>query len=780
MRDDRGSRRQQRISTPAWGVEVKLVVAALAVLSWLSAAQAQSQQPGYSTSGVSSPIVANNHGTTTVINGVVNGPLTVNGPLSLGVGQQLQADLFKKSDPLSKALRIAIERGEFSKARSLIDSNIARLQSESERVAFLNYARAVLRLIDRRPLDAEPSMRVATTLQPANCTYLSLEAIVLVNLNRLAEAASLTSNARPETAACMRDGDLVSRAMIEYTLVTLAMDHGDAPLARIEAQQVDALVESLSKHPDPQRLAFQADAICSFPVVLDAFDEADRKELAKHGHARCQEQIRRFDRKSAADILTLDRQDNFVRKDSSRQSYEEQDVIYSRAIAAASDLKALPDVGFDEDWRAIRLANLYSDRAFQRIWHLKEVEQAGTDLSAAYRTIKPLLRSERPIAWSSFGFIATRAQTYISVYPKAPLDGVSLKSIRDDLLSLATVHPVPPSMDMCEAFDRLIGLARAVDVPSTGLAASLIERRRQCLDAMIDKSTRRFLIQEYRTSLIDADEAIGRTDNASAIDALSAAIDTAHALYGFPLEFEKRYDVYERVIERARLHRLSDEFSLAESDYREALRWAVENNDKVYLPTIQRELASDIVAGRWPGGKDESVELAKESAAGEITALKAESNLTCWRLATHLEALEISSVLAMNSNSTRQFNSALEEMERLGDLVPTCIAEEPVVHLRSKEFSRDRMTAQGYIIQAHLVKGLIDDVADDRELWATLTQRQDRVAYKMRDFVDEVEVSITKDSTPLYFAIVTFAGLDPANFTVDSHKGSVTATGTKQ
>lgn len=90
------------------------------------------------------------------------------------------------------------------------------------------------------------------------------------------------------------------------------------------------------------------------------------------------------------------------------------------------------------------------------------------------------------------------------------------------------------------------------------------------------------------------------------------------------------------------------------------------------------------------------------------------------------------------------------------------------------------MTAQGYIIQAHLVKGLIDDVADDRELWATLTQRQDRVAYKMRDFVDEVGVSITKDSTPLYFAIVTFAGLDPANFTVDSHKGSVTATGTKQ
>lgn len=660
------------------------------------------------TTGSNSPIVSDNSGVVNINLGSPDQSVALHG-LRNAIRQ-----LAVRNDPVSSKLRASIARGDFSGASEMVAQALANEQGRLEQVALLKYVDGMLLYMDRRPTEAERSMRVATTLQPDNCTYIGLEGNLLVNLDRMTEAALFVQDTNPAIAKCLKTAAPLDRAMLLFASASVAALERDAGKARSKLESLDMTLAQLALDTSPDNLEIKISITCEFPrFAREILGVEAAKTSFKNYVDRCQKLNARLG-KHAANYSKYWIENNYDISDRNPASAEEKFQILSDAVAALDSIPALPNIGIDSISLQLKRAQTLSNRGFHQLWSMKNVNGAHDDYLAAYQTIAPLLAVRRPEIWSTYQFLGFRLLHFNELFPEMKLAGVNPETIRRDLSILTKGAPVEYTMGFCEVLYPLYTLAQYGTVEQdTSLVLAIDRQRDMCLSSMLDKTSLRFKYQSFQSQLMQVDRAVRANDLARADASMSDALQTAESLYGYPRWMESSDEMLESIIQRAVIRQKLGKDRQAEQDFSTAVELSrnAENDNRLARSLFY--FASQLAQS------DRTRLQAAQVAADEATVirynkLRHHEPPSCDELALYANAQQLAALIAVDhdiyanlqthlnrfASTTQYLTSCDAVMVRYSKVANTEISMSRAISylmIKDASLARDALPKDGYV-----------------------------------------------------------------------------------
>lgn len=678
------------------------------------------------TTGRNSPIVTDNSGIVIFHLGSPDQSVALH-ELRNGIRQ-----LVKRNNPVSSKLRASIARGDFAGASKMVAQALADTQGQLEQVALLKYVDGMMLLLDRRFTEAERSMRAATTLQPDNCTYIGLEGILLVKLDRMAEAALLVQDTNSAIAKCLKAAAPLDRANLLFVSASVAALERDAGKARSKLESLDMTLSQVSLDTSLDQQETKIAVICSFPRFAREILGVETANTSFQKYiTRCLKLNARLG-KHAENYSKLWIEYNYDISDRNSASEEEKFQILSDALAALDSIPVLPNIGIDSISLQLKRAEMLSNRAFHQLWGMKNAKGAHDDYLAAYQTIAPLLVVRRPEIWSTYRFLGFRLLHFNELFPEMKLAEVSPETIRRDLSMLTKGAPVDYTMDFCEVLYPLYTLAQYGTVDQdTGLVLAIDRQRDVCLHNMLDKTSLRFKYQSFQSQLMQADRADRANDLARAEASLSDALHTAESLYGFPKWMESSDEIWDSIIRRAVIRKKLGKDGQAEQDFSTAIELSRNAKKDYSLATSLFYFASQIAQG------DITRLQAAQVAADEATViryneLRHHEPPSCAKLTLYAQAQQLAALIAVDHDiyanlqaHLSRFASTIEYAYSCGDVITrySKVANTeinvsraiPYLMIKDASMARDALPKDGYVtVRAAAIasrKTLDDEIA---------------------------------------------------------------------
>jgi len=624
------------------------------------------------TTGPNSPIVSDNSGVVIINLG------SPDQSVALHELRNANRQLAVRNDPVSSKLRASITRGDFAGASKMVAQELANAEGQLEQVALLKYVDGMLLLLDRRPAEAERSIRAAASLQPNNCTYMALQGSLLVKLDRMTEAALLAQDTNPAVAKCLKAAAPLDRATLLFVSVSVAAQERDAGKARSKLELMDMTLAQFALDRSLDQLEIKISMICEFPRLARAILGVEEANTNFQNYIdRCQKLNARLG-KHAANYSKYWIAHNYDISDRNPASAEEKFQILSDALAALDSMPVLPNIGIDSLSLHFKRAETLSNRGFHRLWQMKDVKGAHEDYLLAYQTITPLLAVQRPEIWITYYLLGFRILHFNEIFPETKLAEVRPENIRRDISILTKGAPVDNTMDFCDALFWLESLAQRVSVDlDTGLVQAIDKRRDECLSSMLDKTSLNYSYQHYQSQLMLADRAIRANNLVRAEASMTEALNTAESLYGFPMWMESSRDTWTSRIGRAAIRQKLGKDREAEQDFRAAVELSRNAKNDFMLATSLLYLASQIMQG------DGTRLQAAQGAADEATAiryndLKHHEPPSCTSLWHYAKAQQLAALIAVDSDiysnllaHLDRFASTIEYVSRCSDVETT-------------------------------------------------------------------------------------------------------------
>jgi len=674
----------------------------LLVLVCINASGEQNASVMQITNGANSPVITQN-----------SGPISVTYGYDSVARQGLSniaAKLAQHNDSISNRLRQLIVQGDFESARMAAGQAIADSSVSISQIALLEYVQAILLMTDRRLVEAEAAMRAATSLQPANCTYMGFEGNLLVQLDRMAEAAFLVQEFRPGVASCMEIGRPFDRALLFLTVAMVSREHRDEFKTRQALESADTALSELALDDSSNELELRASFACDFqrsvPIILGIYRDSIDMERSRDA---CKQLTMRLGG-DANKLQSLWAEETSSPWDEKRTKANQQLQIYSDALAATESLRAHPNLGLTGQTLRLKRAELLSDRGFLRLWSLNDLKGAHDDYEAAYKALWPMLVTQNADVWMAYHFLAGRMIHISQLSPTTKLHGGDPEEIVRNLWRLVRASQVDETMSMCEVFFSLDGIARQVSQgANVDLVYAIEDRHDKCLSHMADRTTLRFQTELYHSALIRADRAISKDDLVLADKESTEGLRIAHSLFGFPLDLEKASETFERIEQHAAVLQHIGNMAGAEKDFREVIELGKKAKNNPVVSTAQIYLAS-LIEKTDKARLREALTVVDEASDLRLTDAKGDHSQSCGKALLYLEPLRLATEISIERDDYTALQLHLGDFDRALPLLDGCSdVTAPYVSVNDKLVNGFLLQSLEEIGDAQVVKNALSE-----------------------------------------------------------------------